>query len=315
MGRKIAAAIRTELIGTTHVVLIVSGDITFGANSAEYRYASDWLSELYTLIADGCDATCWIICAPGNHDVDHNVSRTVRSTLIQEVTKDPSLSCDQGVIEQCVKEQRGFFDFRADIEGDEILVYDDPLLRIHRIRDDQSTVQINVLNSAWMSSLKEQQGALVFPVVRYREQLQKPDGFSISVVHHPLNWFVPANSRELRDELSRCSSVVLFGHEHMPDSIGVLTTVGDHVRFIDGGVLRDRDTKNESFNVILLDTVAAKFKAHTFRRHGDRYESSPNVAWQDAIRLTSAESGRFRLSLEQKRRMERHRRKPSSPAR
>ena len=304
MAEKITAAVKTELIGSTHVLLVVSGDITFAGDRDEYRYASDWLSELYTLIADNCNATCWIICAPGNHDVDHSQSRKVRSTLVDQVANDPSLSHDQGVVDECVKEQKAFFDFRTQLEGDELLVHDDPLLRLHRIRDEQATVQINILNSAWMSSQNEQQGSLIFPITRYTNELQKPDGFAISVLHHPLNWFAPQNSRELRNDLSRCSSVVLSGHEHIPDNTQLLTAFGEHVHFLDGGVLRGHTVTGSSFNVILLDTAAEKIKTFTFHRKGGRYEALRNVDWQDVTRLTNAESARFPLTSEQKGRMD-----------
>ena len=270
----------------------------------EYRYAADWLSELYTFIDDGCEATTRIICAPGNHDLDHSGVRKVRSTLVDRVTKDPSLADDEEVVAECVKEQKAFFDFRTQLEGEEILVHDDPLLRIHRIRDEQSAVQINILNSAWMSSLNEQQGSLIYPITRYADQLRIPNGFSIAVVHHPLNWFATQNSRELRNELSRCSSVVLYGHEHIPDDTQLLTAIGEHVRFIDGGVLRDSGTSGSSFNVILLDTDVAKIKILGFHRKGRRYEVDRNGDWQDATRLASAESGRFRLRTDQKERLD-----------
>ena len=178
----------------------MSGDIAFSGLDNEYRYASDWLSEVYTRVDDSCAATCWILCAPGNHDVDHSEHRTIRKALIQQIRHNPTLSSDRDIINECTREQSAFFRFRNDIEGDKILVYTDSLLRVHRIRDDDSIVQINLLNSAWMSSMHEEPGSIVFPLDSYREQMKKPSGFSISVMHHPLGWFMPENSRRLRAE-------------------------------------------------------------------------------------------------------------------
>ena len=48
---KICAAVKTELIGSTHVLLLVSGDIAFSGTTEEYDYASDWFSELYPIVA------------------------------------------------------------------------------------------------------------------------------------------------------------------------------------------------------------------------------------------------------------------------
>ena len=304
MAGKIATAVRTELIGCTHILLVLSGDISFAGQEEEYRYASDWLSELYTLIDDGCEAPCWIICAPGNHDLDHSDDRRLRDTLVDDVTKDPSLASVDEVISECVKEQKAFFEFRANLEGEGLLVYDDSLLRIHRIRDEQSTVQVNTLNSAWMSSRNEQQGALVFPILRYAEQLTIPKGYSVSVIHHPLNWFSTENSRELRQELSKCSSVVLFGHEHIPDDTGLVTSGGEQVRFVDGGVLRSPEGKGSSFNLLILDTLAAKLRILTFRAKNGRYEKDANGDWEPVEALAGQESGRFRVKKATRERLE-----------
>ena len=304
MAQSISASVRTELIGTTHVLLVVSGDIAYSGHEEEYNYATDWFSNLYTLIADSCNATCWILCCPGNHDVDHSENRKLRCALVDKIRQDPTFSSDKDIVEECTKEQRTFFSFREGLEGDAILVYDNPLVRIHRIRDDDSIVQINVFNTAWMSLLDETPGSIVYPIENYQELLQKPNGFSISILHHPLGWYTIEHSRQLREELTSCSSVVMFGHEHIPDSTRLLTKFGDHVRILDGGVLRGNDPNNSSFNLLLLDTNACRIKSLTFVKVAGRYEPREDPDWQDATRLTSSESGRFRLTPDARARLE-----------
>ena len=139
------------------------------------------------------------------------------------------------------------------------------------------------------------QGNIIYPIQQYRDQLTRPDGFSITVLHHPLGWFDPENSRQLRTELSQCSSIVIFGHEHMTDTTRMLTPLGDHVRYIDGGVLKSTGNEESSFNLILLDTESCKLKSLAFGRTRNRYEAEVTSDWEDATRLTSVESGRFRL--------------------
>ena len=152
--------------------------------------------------------------------------------------------------------------------------------------------------------MHEEPGSIVFPLDSYREQIKKPSGFSISVMHHPLGWFMPENSRRLRADLSQCSSIVICGHEHMPESTRMLTSFGDHVRFIDGGVLKTVNSDDSSFNLILLDTQSCKIKDYTFRNTGTRFESESTNGWEDATRLTSSESGRFRLTSRERSRLD-----------
>ena len=305
MARGICAAIKTDLMGSTHILLIVSGDIAYSGQKEEYEYAGNWFSELYTLIDDACEATCWILCAPGNHDIDHSENRKIRTILIERIGQDPSICYDNEIIEECVKEQKYFFDFVKRTESEDNLIFDDPLLRIHRIYDETAEIQINILNSAWMSSLDERQGSIVYPVDKFYEQLKGFEGFTITALHHPLSWFQTENSRELRDKISKTSSIVFFGHEHIPDSTQMATSSEDHVRFIDGGVLTFSQTeRNNSFNLVLLDTDACKMQENVFIRTDTRYESIKRTDWQDAGRLASAESSRFRLIAPQREQIE-----------
>ena len=304
-AEKICAAVKTELIGSTHILLLVSGDIAFSGTMEEYEYASDWFSELYTLIADTCNATCWVLFAPGNHDVDHSENRIVRAALVDKIRNNSTVCSDQQLIDECTKEQGPFFKFVKGMETDDILVYDDPLLRIHRIRDEMTEVQINILNSAWMSSLNEIQGSIVYPIDNFKEQLSEFEGFTITVLHHPLGWFQVDNSRKLRDELGRLSSIVFLGHEHMPDNTQMVTSFGDHVKYVDGGILNfDEERRNNSFNLVLLDTDECKIKHLTFENIAGRYESEKSTDWQDATKLTNAESNRFRLIAQRRNEIE-----------
>ena len=270
----------------------------------EYKYAADWFSELYTLIGDGCNAPCWIIFSPGNHDVDHSANRPMRGALLEQIRKDPALSLDDGIVAECTKEQVSFFDFCKSMESEDILRLNDPLLRIHRIRDEKSTIQFNVFNSAWMSEINETPGNIVFPIDRFQENLRTPNGFSISVIHHPFGWFVPENARELRSELAACSSIIFCGHEHMPDNTQLSTQLGDNVQIVDGGMLRGDNQNVSAFNLLLLDTTASKVKGLTLCAQNDRYEPGGDAEWRDATRLTSSESTRFRLRDEMRVRLE-----------
>ena len=301
MAEQICAAVRTELIGSTHIILIINGDIAYSGLSHEYEYATEWLSNLYTLISDSCSGICWVLCAPGNHDVDHSSKNSVRKLIVDNIRNVPGTNIDSTIIEGCVGEQSAFFSFRNSIESTETLVYDDPLLRVHRISDDKTNIQINILNSAWMSSLNETQGGIVYPIQLYNEQLKQSEGFAITVLHHPLSWFEPSNSRNLRNRISEISSVCFCGHEHLPDSTSIATSSGDQVKFIDGGVLKNHDDSSDSsFNLVILNSDNRKIKDCTFTKKGDRYERERGTSWQDATRLKSSESRRFRLTEKQR---------------
>ena len=298
LAKQIASAITTDLIGTTHIFVLVSGDIAFSGSPGEYRRASDWFAELYTLLDDASGASCTFFYAPGNHDVNHLKGRKTRTAVMDQIRTQPKLAAEMELIQECTEEQIEFFKFRDELEDPSFMVFNDPLLRVHRIHHDSGAVQINMLNTAWMSELHERQGSLIFPIDQYTDQLKTTDGFTIAVMHHPLNWFEPTNARLLRDELMRYSSIVCFGHEHMPDSKRGATSHGDHVLYVDGGVLNEVDNKiRSSFNLLVLDMESEKIRHIKYERSGGRFvpHMQGDPEWQDASKLLGAESSSFQL--------------------
>ena len=300
LAKQICTAIATELIGTTYIAVIVSGDIAFSGLRSEYDRASDWFTELYTLIDDSCKATCAFFFSPGNHDVDHAQNRETRTAVINHIRSQPQFATNVDMIQECTKEQQEFVKFQDELEDLESLVFRDALLRVHRIHHDSSVIQINLLNTAWISQLEERQGSLFFPIDQYVDQLISSNGFSITVMHHPLNWFAPENTRMLRDDLMRTSSIVCFGHEHMPDTKRASTALGDHVLYVDGGVLNEKDAQTRSsFNLLVLNVKSEEIRHIQYERIDERFvpENQYNLTWQDASKLLSAESSSFRLKL------------------
>ena len=298
LAQQICSAITTELIGTTHIILVVSGDIAFSGLPGEYERAGNWFTELYTLLDDACNASCTFLYSPGNHDVDHTDKRKTRIAVIDQIKIQPQYATEADIIRECTIEQEAFFSFRNALESPGSIVFDDLLLRVHRIHHDTGAIQINMLNTAWMSEMEERQGSLIFPIEQYAEQLKTSDGFTIAVLHHPLNWFEPENARALREELLRNSSIVCFGHEHMPDSKRGVTSHGDHVLYVDGGVLNETDEKTRSsFNLIVLDVDSSEIRHIKFERNDARFvpENPNDMEWQDATKLLGAESSHFRL--------------------
>ena len=247
---------------------------------------------------DACNASCTFLYSPGNHDVNHIDKRKTRVAIIDQIKAQPQYATEADIVKECTIEQEAFFSFRNALESPGSKVFDDPLLRVHRIHHDTGAIQINMLNTAWMSEMEERQGSLTFPIEKYAEQLKTSDGFTIAVLHHPLNWFEPENARALREELLRNSSIVCFGHEHMPDSKRGVTSHGDHVLYVDGGVLNETDEKTRSsFNLIVLDVDSSKFRHIKFERSDARFvpEDPNEMDWHDATKLLSAESSHFRL--------------------
>ena len=54
-----------------------------------------------------------------------------------------------------------------------------------------------------------------FPIEYLSSKIQQTDSkFSISLLHHPLNWHTPEYSKTFLDFLLKTSDIIFTGHEH-----------------------------------------------------------------------------------------------------
>lgn len=273
---RLLAAIRGINPEPSCISILLTGDVAFSGKMDEYELANKYLSDLNQSLIKEFDVPCEIVVCPGNHDCSFPDDTTVRDVVIQDIRSKRTVPESKEAIQQCNKVQDPFFRW---------LRCFDPNINIpnHRfawtkIFENHEGIKIGfrVLNTAWMSTIREDQGNLLYPVSKIPE-LSNVD-VSISLLHHPYNWFESSNSRELRKILEGCSDLILTGHEHDYDEYRKTKKPNDisNIGYIEAGLFCNDSEENISFSVIQIDLSKSEYLVHPFHWKKNLFTSNSN---------------------------------------
>lgn len=158
-----------------------------------------------------------LIIVPGNHDCNFDYDDQIRKNSINNIDYN-TLGNDGSVLEQAFKVQGDFWEFYSKFNE----LPDNKLAYIINDNANGLNISFKCLNTSWMSSKEEKVGSLFFPTKTIKNVRDSTD-ISISVFHHPVNWFSPNkntnNRNEFQDYLDSVSNIKLIGHEHENKSI------------------------------------------------------------------------------------------------
>ena len=111
-GSLIARSIFPLLSNAEAVLIVFSGDIAFSGRANEYSLVTPFLEEIRTTIAGEKEIPIHLFFAPGNHDCDLSGEQDVRNVLIEDVAKRDINDVSDEIIENCIRVQENFFEFR-----------------------------------------------------------------------------------------------------------------------------------------------------------------------------------------------------------
>ncbi len=281
---EVVAAMRGLVDRPEHVFLALAGDIAYSGQASEYLLAEQYFAVVRDLVATEFGCPCDIISCPGNHDCYFPPDSTARDIIVEKIQGDPKASATDSVRTICLSVQAEFRQWADRMEGPQLR----ELAWTHSFRTASGgTVEFRVLNSAWMSTLNEQQGKLHFPTSEV--PALENSGLRITVMHHPHPWLNSTSGRALRGAIETTSDIILTGHEHDVDSYKVVRDATQATEYIEGGAFGARESVNSEFAVVTVDTGAGQYCTHGFSWQGDRYVESKNAEhWQ---KYTSALTG------------------------
>jgi len=266
-------------------VVAITGDIAFSGKGEEYEVALDFVTALNAALQNALPAGVKIksVIIPGNHDCDFSVPGAARTRVIDSLLSESTPNLDDSEIDLCTTVQSAFFDFRS-VLADESLSASPKsigyLYYEYHLTADETPVVIRCYNSAWLSQKNEQQGSLLFPSDCIRK-VDDEKTLTISLIHHPYNWFESSNARKLRRCLESMSDVILTGHEHVPSKREQRNESGEINLYIEGGVLFETHNPNSSsFNALVLDQNTRRQKNFRFVLHDGMYTSEKDAEWE-----------------------------------
>lgn len=247
---KVHDDVRNQLIADCKVLkerigaadgIILTGDIAFKGDSAEFSKASLWLDDLSAAV--GCSRTN-IYVVPGNHDVDRR-KFTTSSKLIQSQIRNSSSDLIDKTLADLAEENTDFathplfkplseYQKFAAQYGCDFTSTSKPFWIKEIQFTTAQTLRIVGLTSVQLTNKDDKKG--VFPLLLGSQQyiLDTNDGIeTIVLLHHPLDWFV--DGEKAKPYFRNRARIVMTGHEHVASTNHVDNGSGKTLVYIQAG--------------------------------------------------------------------------------
>ncbi len=250
------------------ILLLISGDIAYHGYESEYEIAFDVLTGLDKRLREewNFDDIKILIC-PGNHDCNFSrVSDGVRDALLDGLETD--LINQIQIIQSLAVTQEEFNNFSDAISHPVKKI--NPVLSIADVQCGGRNFNIEIVNTAWSSRIKEKPGSLRMPA----ETIPSVDldaNVSIALLHHPLNWYTPQDGKDLSDWLDVHSDIAMWGHEHRADDFAIRRKRFGSTVFHMLAMPIDDDTVQCGFRAIVIHPDD-RMDVHPFEWKGARFE-------------------------------------------
>lgn len=275
-GAQIASAIVASTGATVECLIVCTGDIAWSGKKDEYDIAAQLFLDIdKELRSQGRSPT--FVFLPGNHDCDFSGGDPVRSMLVDAIRKEPKQAREAEVQKHCIRVQHAFRSFVSELQSKiSCLSFSDDLRSEH----DYHGNRLQLLNSAWMSSLHEGSGSLVFPEASLSRDL---NAFTITCLHHPPHWYTPMTRRDLWRAIAQGSDVVLTGHEHEPDQASIESRADHtlHSHFEAGALQSHSDQTDSVFSVYVIDKTARTCRTYVYSWKDETKQYSWNGVSQE----------------------------------
>jgi predicted phosphodiesterase len=217
--------------GAGYDAVLITGDIAYSGQQAEFNRAKEFLDELFRRNGDLATSTYMV---PGNHDVDRtfvspDLPLWAAHTKLREAN-DPTVWRDH-IHKQLVKDPlrsllaplkayndfaQGFGCFTGMVPSTKPGEPDVPQIAWQRILekplDDGTLVQLHGLSSALVSDAADAPGKLLVSEFQTAKLENQVTVVNLVMCHHPPEWLM--DKATVRKALRSFAPVSLFGHEH-----------------------------------------------------------------------------------------------------
>lgn len=220
--------------------LVVTGDIANTGHENEYGKVIPFIEKLKTEISAHRNGhECHVVVVPGNHDCDFRGDyqlKNVRTRILSSADLEDIDGESVGIV-KCVQEPYRKFERYITGEAPSRMTRAiGPCVEVHDFEVGGNSIRFILLDTAWMSSIEEKQGALVLPTAGLSTLQTDAHVPRVTIVlqHHPRNWLRDSNAREVARNLEGVADIILTGHEHESDDARLIRASGSAVDYIEG---------------------------------------------------------------------------------
>ena len=283
---EIASATYRALPDAEHVLIVFSGDIAFSGKPEEYEIAKKFLLSIREKVITEKDVPVYFVMSPGNHDCDFSKADSIRQLVVDQLRSRGETMIDAAIISTCTQVQTAFDEFRSSLNTP-TLTHTDPLLNQYTLNVQGNTILFSALNAAWMSTLHEQQGRLVFPCEQYRHLLDTKCDLHVIVMHHPLNWYHQSTYQPFRSLLRSAAHVICTGHEHSASGFELDDSINRRSVYLEAPALQTNDHGQKSgFSTAELNLDEKQYRLTAFNWTGKHYAPvEVSVPWASYRKL------------------------------
>jgi 3',5'-cyclic AMP phosphodiesterase CpdA len=258
--------VRAEELGPISFVL-VSGDVAFSGQPAEYVQATEFMDELASRLSLAASNFFFV---PGNHDVDRNLHAFAqigaKQALSSQQVVDLALG-DRARISDLAARQGAYRDFvERFTDGQERTETPDGLGYVAKLQVEPLTLAIIGLNSAWMCGSDAEEGTLIIgerQVIAALELVREIDPqLVLAMTHHPLECLTEWDQSSCRVRLLSTAHLLHRGHLHQAD-----VTSAPHRKclLVAAGSAHTSRFHPNSYNIVSVDLAAGTCAVHEYR--------------------------------------------------
>lgn len=264
---KLVDAALSPIAAVDGVHIIVSGDLANWGLDEEFCIGLRLIDGLRASVRQRLDIEAKVFLSAGNHDCNFSGDQSVREVLIQTVRRDPT-KLTPSIAKQLGTVLSRFLEIQKQLapEIEQVDVW-------HAVAHvaTPEPIRYMLLNSSVTSLKEDEPGKLFMPVPPVEDSISGQR--TVYVMHHPFNWFMPDNGRELAQHAAAAADLFLMGHEHVFWAQSSHELYDDaSVTYLKGHVLRDTEEENNSaFQTVQIDSKAG-FMPRAYRWRDGRYE-------------------------------------------
>jgi Calcineurin-like phosphoesterase len=241
-------------VEVTACIIAFCGDAAYSAKKEEFAHTGSLLKQLADFIRKQRPTVdVKVLTIPGNHDCDLTSEDSEARVALRRLVTDKMPA--KSISNVLLKAQENYFDFAKEVSGGlPTLSAESPFYTYADIVVSDKLLRVHLINSAWTSILKETDD-LRFPLDAFNPPAEPSADYTITMMHHPINWFLmPDVRRGLRDAIESQSELVLTGHEHEQEASRRQVEGGPELDYTEGGVLQESKKPSIcTFNTIRFD--------------------------------------------------------------
>ncbi|MBF0607650.1 MAG: metallophosphoesterase [Magnetococcales bacterium] len=242
-------------------IVVFTGDLVKAGNNAdEFALAeSKLITPLMETLGLSKDQFFFV---PGNHDIENDDSKQIIATGVR--TKYDTTSALNGFLDKLdLKENTFYFEnssnFRAlrDRIDSKHKVEANKLFSTYKVNVKGIDIGIGCLNSAWLAYTGKSDERKVLVCKRQVDSILDYIGncdIKIALMHHPLDWLVDFDRKDVEGILRQKFDFLFTGHLHNPEPNFTKNARGSLFHF-EGGTLvnDDRKTKYHGYTIIKIE--------------------------------------------------------------